>query len=218
MREKHDNIETVVFDLGGVLVDWNPRYLYRKLFEDEMAMESFLAEVCSMAWNERQDRGRTWAEAIDEAIAQHPAHETNIRAYRDRWDEMLNGPFEDTVQVLDELHQADVRLLALTNWSAETFHYAEQRFEFLQRFEGILVSGKEHLMKPEPEIFQLLIHRYGLDPSRTLFIDDVQKNVDAALAQGLQAVRFVDAPRLRAELGNLGLAVAGAERRSPRSL
>ncbi|MDN6859450.1 HAD family phosphatase [Pseudomonas sp. CAN2814] len=208
MREQTGSIDTVVFDLGGVLVDWNPRHLYRKLFDgDEVAMEAFLTEVCNSAWNEQQDRGRPWAEAIAEAVARHPDQEANIRAYFERWDEMLAGALEETVLVLDELHRAGVRLLALTNWSAETFPVALERFEFLDRFEGVLVSGQEGLMKPEPEIFQLLIDRYGLVPSRTLFIDDVRKNVDAAVAQGLQAVQFSSAEQLRRDLEGFGLAL-----------
>lgn len=214
MREKQpvqherSSIDTVVFDLGGVLVDWNPRHLYRKIFDDELAMETFLAEACNAAWNERQDRGRPWADAIAEAVARHPAHEPNIRAYRERWEEMLGGAIEATVDVLHELHHNGVRLLALTNWSAETFHVAEERFPFLAQFEGVLVSGREGLMKPEPEIFQLLIQRYSLIPSRTLLIDDVQKNVDAALAQGMRAVQFIDAGQLRRDLQSFGLPVA----------
>lgn len=208
MQADTQAIDAVVFDLGGVLVDWNPRHLYRKLFvNDEAAMETFLKDVCNMAWNERQDRGRSWAEAVSEAIAHHPAHESYIRAYHERWDEMLNGALDDTVQVLEELHGAGVRLLALTNWSAETFHHAEARFDFLKKFEGILVSGQEGLMKPEPEIFQLLVSRYDLNPSRTVFVDDVQKKVDAAIAQGLRAVRFTSAVQLREDLGRLGLPV-----------
>lgn len=209
VESKSTSIDTVVFDLGGVLVDWNPRHLYRKIFDDEAAMEAFLADICNSAWNERQDRGRPWAEAIEEAIALHPVHEPQIRAYRSRWDEMLGGALEDTVQVLNELHHAGIRLLALTNWSAETFHVAEERFEFLGKFEGVLVSGREGMMKPEPEIFQLLIRRYGLAPSRTLFIDDVQKNVDAAAAQGLRAVQFTSAQQLRADLQKYDVAIAG---------
>ena len=206
MQREHISVDTVVFDLGGVLVDWNPRYLYRKIFNgDEAAMEAFLADVCNQAWNERQDRGRPWAEAIAEAVAQHPAHEPHIRAYRSRWDEMLGGKMDETEQVLNELHDAGVQLLALTNWSAETFHVAEERFEFLKKFSGVLVSGREGLMKPEPEIFQLLFQRYGLEPSRTLFIDDVQKNVDAALAQGMRAVQFTSAAQLRDDLSTFGL-------------
>lgn len=208
--EKYD-VNTVVFDLGGVLVDWNPRHLFRKLLDgDEAAMETFLKEICNSAWNEKQDRGRPWSEAIDEAIAQYPLHAHHIRAYRERWDEMLGGALEETVEVLNELHHSGVRILALTNWSAETFHIAEQRFGFLEKFEGILVSGRERMMKPEPEIFQLLISRYDLTPSRTLFIDDVQANVDAAVEQGLLALQFTSALQLRNELREIGLPIAVA--------
>lgn len=208
MQNESTSVDTVVFDLGGVLVDWNPRHLYRKVFNgDEATMEAFLSGICNSAWNEQQDRGRPWAEAIDEAIALHPLHEPHIRAYRERWDEMLGGALEETVHVLNALHRSGVRLLALTNWSAETFHVAEERFEFLEKFEGVLVSGREGMMKPEPEIFQLLIRRYGLVPSRTLFIDDVQKNVDAAVSQGMHAVRFVSAGQLHHDLKQFGLSI-----------
>lgn len=206
------NVDTVVFDLGGVLVDWNPRHLYRKIFNgDDAAMEAFLADVCNTAWNEKQDRGRPWDDAIDEAIALHPHYEPHIRAYRDRWGEMLSGALDDTVQVLNELHHSGVRLLALTNWSADTFHIADERFEFLGKFDGIVVSGREGMMKPEPEIFQLLVRRYELDPSRTLFIDDVQKNVDAAQAQGIRGIRFANALQLRNDLEKVGLMTTPAD-------
>lgn len=199
-------VDTVVFDLGGVLIDWNPRHLYRKLFgADEAAMEAFLEQVCTGAWNERQDRGRSWAEAVAEAVARHPAHAAHIRAYHERWEEMLGGALHDSVAILRELKAAGVRVLALTNWSAETFPIAERRFDFLAWFDGIVVSGREGLMKPEPEIFRLLVERHRLDPSRTVFIDDHARNVDAALAAGLRALRFVEARRLRAELIELGL-------------
>lgn len=212
MHNETTTVEAVVFDLGGVLVDWNPRHLYRKIFnDDESAMEAFLGDICNTAWNEKQDRGRPWAEAIGEAIALHPWYEHHIRAYRDRWDEMLGGALKETVDILNELHQSGVRLLALTNWSAETFHLAEERFEFLERFEGVLVSGREGLMKPEPEIFQLLIRRYDLYPPRTLFIDDVHKNVAAAEAQGLRAIQFTNAQQLRIDLAKWGLPLAESE-------
>lgn len=206
-----DAVDVVVFDLGGVLIDWNPRHLYRKLFgADEAAMEAFLQHVCNSAWNERQDRGRPWAEAVAEAVARHPAHEPHIRAYHERWEEMLGGALHDTVAILRELKAAGVRVLALTNWSAETFPIAERRFDFLQWFDGVVVSGREGLMKPEPEIFQRLIERHRLEPSRTVFIDDHARNVEAAIGAGLRALRFVDAQRLRTDLAALGLPVRAA--------
>lgn len=201
-------VDTVVFDLGGVLIDWNPRHLYRKLFgADEAAMEAFLAQVCNMAWNEQQDRGRSWDEAVADAIAQHPGHASNIRAYRDRWPEMLRGAIDGSVAILESLKARGVRVLALTNWSAETFPVALARFPFMQWFDGIVVSGQERMMKPEPEIFRLLIARYRLLPAATVFIDDTQVNVDAAVSEGLRALRFVEPGQLRRDLEALGVAL-----------
>lgn len=194
-------IEAVVFDLGGVLIDWNPRHLYRSLFEDEAEMEAFLRDVCSPAWNLEQDRGRPFAEAIELLSAEFPAYATLIAAYFERWPEMLRGPIDDTVEILRELRDAGrVRLFALTNWSAETFHHALERFSFLEWFDGIVVSGREGLVKPDPAIYRLLTDRYGLDPGRTLFIDDVERNVEGARTAGLQAIHFECPAALRREL------------------
>ncbi|MGF6125265.1 2-haloacid dehalogenase [Pseudomonas frederiksbergensis] len=201
-------INTAVFDLGNVLIRWNPRNLYKKLFGDDVeAMETFLTEVCHTAWNEQQDRGRSWQEAIEEAIARHPDQEAMIRAYRERWEETLDGAIEDTVAILDELHANGIRLLALTNWSAETFPIALERFEFLQRFEGILVSGAEGVIKPSPEIFQLLASRYDVDMRRAVFIDDHQPNIEGAQRVGLHGIQFFNAAQLRGDLVALGLPV-----------
>lgn len=201
-------INTAVFDLGNVLIRWNPRNLYKKLFGDDVeAMETFLSEVCHTAWNEQQDKGRTWQEATEEAIARHPEQEALIRAYRERWEETLDGAIEETVTILDELHANGIRLLALTNWSAETFPIALERFEFLQRFEGILVSGAEGVIKPSPEIFQLLASRYDVDCRRAVFIDDHKPNIDGAQREGFHAIQFFDAAQLRRDLVALGLPV-----------
>lgn len=200
---------TIVFDLGNVLIRWNPRNLYRQFFgDDTAAMETFLSEVCSPAWNEEQDRGRTWAEAVQEAISRHPSQETLIRAYDERWEETISGPIEETVDILRELKEKEIRLLALTNWSAEKFPVALNQFSFLQWFEGILVSGEEYLIKPDPAIFMLLASRYTLDPTRTVFIDDSMHNIDAASRLGFQALHFTDADKLRQDLLAIGLPVA----------
>ena len=200
------SINTVVFDLGNVLIRWNPRNLYRKLFgDDEQAMETFLSEVCSTDWNERQDAGRSWQEAIDEAIARHPRQEALIRAYRERWEEMLGGAMEETVEILEQLHAKQVRLLALTNWSAETFPIALERFAFLNRFEGILVSGAEGVIKPAPQIFQLLKSRYQLEGHHAVFIDDHAPNIEGARREGFHALQFSNAGQLREDLAALGL-------------
>ncbi|WP_045765313.1 HAD family hydrolase [Xanthomonas albilineans] len=199
------NIDTVVFDLGGVLIDWNPRYLYRRLFAQEAQMEHFLREICSPQWNERQDAGRPWHEAVAELSALHPAHAPMIAAYHARWPEMLGGALDDTVAVLEELRGCDVRLYALTNWSHETFPIARERYPFLAWFEGVLVSGEERLVKPDPAIFALLCARYAITPSRAVFIDDAPRNVHAAAGIGMQALQFRDAATLRAALIALGL-------------
>jgi 2-haloacid dehalogenase len=199
-------VDTVVFDLGNVLIQWDPRHLYRKIFgADVAAMEHFLSEVCTMAWNEQQDRGRPWEEGIAEAIARHPAQAPHIRAFYDRWEEMIPGALEDTVDILRQLRALNIRLLALTNWSAQTYHFAEERFPFLGWFEGIVVSGRERLVKPEPAIFQLLIERYQLRPERTAFIDDSLRNVVAAQAEGLHGIHFLGAADLRGRLQALGI-------------
>lgn len=203
---KGREIDTVIFDLGNVLIRWDPRHLYRKLFGDDTdAMERFLTEVCHPEWNERQDAGRTWQEAIDEAIKRHPEHEALIRAYRLRWDEMLDGAILDSVAVLQQLRDNGTRLLALTNWSRETFPVALERYEFLRWFEGILVSGQEGLIKPDPAIFRLLISRFGIDVSRAIFIDDSLRNVNGAQQVGLRAIHFENAEKLQTDLRALGL-------------
>jgi 2-haloacid dehalogenase len=204
-------LDTVVFDLGNVLIDWSPRHLYRKLFgADIEGMERFLAEVCNGAWNERQDAGRTWEEGIQEAVARYPEQADLIRAFRHRWDEMLGGPMHDSVAVLEELRKNGTRLLALTNWSRETFPIALERYEFLSWFEGILVSGQEGIIKPDPAIYRLLISRFAVDVSRAVFIDDSLRNVEGARLVGLHALHFGGAAKLRSDLIALGLPLVQA--------
>ncbi len=198
-------IEAAVFDLGGVLIDWNPRHLYRKLFEDERQMERFLTEVCSPQWNLSLDAGRPFEEGAAELLARHPDSEPLIRAWKERWEEMLGGAIPGTVEILEELHAAGLPLHALTNWSAETFPIGLRRFPFLGRFRHILVSGQVGLVKPDPRIFALLVERTGLAPERSVFIDDSQANAAAAQRIGFHAIRFTGAEALRAELARLGL-------------
>lgn len=205
MNAAGGRFDTVVFDLGGVLIDWNPRHLYRRLFGDEAAMERFLAEVCTMHWNEQQDAGRGWDEAIATLSAQHPQHAGLIAAYRARWDEMLGGPLAPSVAVLDELRGRNLRLYALTNWSHETFPIAWERYDFLHWFAGVMVSGQERLLKPDPAIFRRLLSRFGLLPQRTIYIDDASRNVDAARRLGMHGLLFRDAATLRAELRAAGV-------------
>jgi len=198
-------IKTVIFDLGNVLIGWDPRRLYRQLIEDEAQMEWFLREVCSSAWNEQQDAGRPWAEGTALLRAQFPEHAELIDAYHLRWKETLLGPIEGSVALLQELKEHGVRLLALTNWSQETFPIARQLYPFLQWFEGIVVSGEERLVKPDPRIYQRLLERYQVDPATALYIDDSQRNVAAAEALGMHGCWFRDPVGLRERLVELGL-------------
>jgi 2-haloacid dehalogenase len=193
-------VKAVVFDLGGVLIDWDPRYLYRKLLEDEAAVEEFLATVCTPEWNLEQDRGRPFAEGVAELVERFPVHAAAITAYHERWTEMLGGEIGGTVGLLAELRANGVPLYALTNWSAETFGIARERYEFLSWFDGVLVSGEERLVKPDPAIFWLFLDRFGLDPEATFYIDDSPANVAAASQLGFDAVRFTDPAQLRRDL------------------
>lgn len=198
-------IDTVVFDLGGVLIDWDPRHLYRQLFDDQAAMEHFLSDICSPQWNAQQDAGRPWHEAVAELSARYPTHAPMIATYRARWPEMLGDELAGSVAILQELRAQGLRLYALTNWSQETFPLARERYRFLHWFEGIVVSGEERLIKPDPAIFELLLSRYGITAAHAVFIDDATRNVSAATAAGLHAIHFLDPAQLRRELIALGL-------------
>ena len=198
-------IRAVVFDLGGVLIDWNPRHLYRKLFADAVAMEQFLATVCTQAWNEEQDAGRPWDEAVVLLAARHPQHRELIAAYHHRWDEMLADPIAGSVEILADLRASRTPVYALTNWSAEKFPIARARYAFLAWFDGIVVSGEVGMRKPDPRIFGHLLERHGLAAPSTLLIDDSPANVAAARGLGMAAVPFTTPDRLRADLKSFGL-------------
>jgi len=194
-----------VFDLGGVLIDWNPRYLYRKLLHDEAAVDRFLSTVCTQSWNERQDAGRSFAEGCAVLKQAHPQHSELIDAWFSRYEEMLGGAIEGSVAILSELHAKQLRLFVLSNWSAETFPFALRRFEFLRWFNGVLLSGEVGLIKPDPRIFQLLFEKYDIDPAEAVFVDDHARNVATARELGMPSIHFTDATTLRQELGRLGL-------------
>jgi 2-haloacid dehalogenase len=198
--------DTVVFDLGGVLIDWDPRHLYRKLFAgDEAAMEHFLATVCTHEWNRGQDAGRTFADGARRLKTEHPDKAELIDAYCARFDEMMPGPIAGSVEILTELKALGSSLDCLTNFSAETYPPTFERFEFLRWFRGVLVSGEVGVIKPDPRIFELLLKRFAIDPQRAVYIDDVAVNVDAARPFGIHAIHFTTPTTLRAELAKLGL-------------
>lgn len=200
------NERAVVFDLGGVLLDWNPRYLYRTLFDgDEERVEHFLARVCTMEWHTKHDAGRSMAEGIAELIERHPKEELFIRAFKDRWREMFRGNIEGSLDILRELHGADVPLYALTNYSAEKFDDLLDMVDFIPLFRDVLVSGRVGLIKPDLSIFEMMLARFGLEPARTVFIDDTLANIDTANTLGLTAIYFQDPTQLRGSLNELGL-------------
>lgn len=198
--------DIVVFDIGGVLLDWDPRHLFAKIFGTRTDdMEWFLTHVCSSEWNLAQDGGRPWAEAENLLINAHPAHEDNIRAFRARWPEMIAGPIHGTVELLDQLHMAGVPLYAITNFAGDTYKVARQMFPFLNTFRDTVVSGDEKMLKPAKPIFDLLAARNDLEHRRMVFIDDSQKNVDGARAAGLHGIHFTGPDALRSELTALGI-------------
>jgi len=197
----HSKIDTIIFDLGGVLIDWNPRHLYRKIFKTEEEIDWFLQNICTSEWNEQQDAGRSFEEATDELLSKFPDHEIPIRAWYGRWKETINGPITETVKIFEELREAKkYRLYALTNWSEQTFPWALENFNFLQWFEGIVVSGVEKTRKPFPEFYQILLSRYNIDPTKALFIDDSHRNIIGAQALGINGIHFQSPTQLRSEL------------------
>ena len=194
-------INTIIFDLGAVLIDWNPDYMYRSIFADEQQMRDFLTTVTTSDWNEEQDAGRSLHEGTEWLVAQHPHHEENIRAFYGRWIEMLGNAFEGTVEIFKELKDSGkYKIYALTNWSAETFPMAQKKFEFLGWFDGIVVSGAEKMRKPAPEFYQILLDRYNVNPQESLFIDDNYRNILAAEKMGINCIHFTSSERLREEL------------------
>lgn len=198
--------DIVIFDLGGVLIDWNPRHLYRKLFaSDEAAMEAFLATVCTHDWNRCQDAGRSFAEGAGLLKAEHPDKAALIDAYGARFDEMMPGPIAGSVEILADLHQRGVPLYGLTNFSAETYPPTVARFEFLRWLRGVVVSGEVGVIKPDPRIYEIAIERFAIDPHRAVYIDDVPINAEAAVRFGIHGIHFTSAALLRVELTSLGL-------------
>jgi len=198
-------LTTVVFDIGNVLIEWNPRNLYGKIFADPEQMEWFLANICTNSWNLEQDRGRPFAEAIEERIARFPQWEVEIRAYDVRWDEMVSGEIEGSVAALRALQADGWPLYAITNFSREKYADACRRFAFLNEFRGTVVSAHEGVLKPSPEIFQLFLSRYGLSADECLFVDDSAANVATAADLGFHAHHFDGAEGLHKELTRRGL-------------
>ncbi len=194
-----------MFDIGNVLIDWNPRYLYRKIFADEEEMERFLGTVTTPEWHLEQDRGRSIDEGTTLLVSRHPEYAREIEAFYGRWEEMFGGPIEGSVRLLRELRERGYPLYALTNFSTETFPLARAWYQFLDLFDEIVVSGDLGMVKPDPEIYGVLVKRTGLNPATSVFIDDSASNVRAAEALGFKGMLFEDAGGLRDNLTYLGL-------------
>lgn len=195
-----------IFDLGGVLLEWNPRHLYRKLFAgDETAMEHFLSTVCTVQWNEEQDAGRSFADATEALMPRHADKRALIEAWGARFDEMVPGAIEGTVALLAELKERNVPLYAISNWSSETFEPLRKRFEFLTWFRDIVISGNERVIKPDPRIFRALLTRNAISPESAVFIDDDPRNAAAAAALGIHGIHFCGPEALRRDLAAVGI-------------
>lgn len=200
------SVDTILWDLGGVVIEWDPEIPFLERIPDAEERRWFLTEVCSRAWNEEQDRGRSLADANRYLIEKHPDQRERIEAFYGNWEEMLTGEVPRTRALIEDTKAAGVRALALTNWSAETWPRGLKRYPWLETsFEQVLVSGRERVKKPDPAIFSLAIERFSLDPARTLFVDDVQKNVDGARSLGLLGHHFQGADAFRAHLASLGV-------------
>lgn len=199
-------IKNLIFDFGGVLMDWNPRYFFKDYFNDDKKMEYFLKNIAHDEWNSEQDRGRTTAEGTDFLIEKHPQWEKEIRAYYDNWPVMLKADIPQNVAVLRKLAHSNYELFGLTNWSAETFPYALEHYDFFKIFKGkIVVSGDEKLIKPDPKIWHILLERYNLKPEESVFIDDNPKNIEVAKSLGFQTVHVTENCDLEMELRALGV-------------
>jgi len=196
-------IKNIVFDFGGVLLDWNPRYLYRTFFCDEKEMDYFLANICTFEWNAEQDRGRPFSEGIKLLQSQHPEYREAIQLYGDKWEVMLNSEIMDGVILLRELKEQNFSIWGLTNWSAETLPIAYRRYDFFTLFDGIVVSGEEKLIKPDKRIYKVLLDRYMLNAEESVFIDDNSANLEAAQEFGFKTVLFDNISKVRERLLNI---------------
>jgi len=198
------SINTIIFDLGNVLVDWNPQHVYGEYFESEEKKKYFFENICTMDWNEEQDAGRSIVEATQELVQKFPDWEQAIRDYYGRWTEMLRGPIHETVEIFRQLKESGkYKLYALTNWQAGLFDIALVRYNFLHWFDGRVVSGEEKMRKPHPEFYKRLLDRYNVNPGQALFIDDNLRNIEGSEAVGIKGILFQNPAQLKEELTRL---------------
>ena len=197
-------IKNIIFDFGGVLIDWNPKYLYQSVFQDAKQMNFFLDNICTPEWNIKQDAGRSFIEATQELVNEYPQYEKEIKMFYSNWSEMIGGDIKDNVCLLKDLKNK-YRLFGLTNWSAESFPIVFNKYPFFEEFEGIVVSGTEKMIKPDARIYKLLLSRYGLIANESLFIDDNQENIHAADKLGFKTIHLTDNVNLKIEINKLAL-------------
>ncbi len=200
-------IDTIIFDLGGVLIDWNPEYVFLDAFDgNQEKMQWFLDNVCTMSWNENQDTGYPLKQATEDLVKQFPEYEIFIKMYYGNWEKMLGGAITETVEILKNIIDSkQYRVIALTNWSNETFPIAQKRFEFLKWFEGIVVSAEEKTRKPFKVIYEICLNRYHINPEKALFIDDNLRNIKAANLLGIHGIRFENPEQLLRELKSFNI-------------
>lgn len=201
-------IKNIIFDFGGVVMDWNPRYFFKDYFKDDEKMEFFLKNIAVDEWNAEQDRGRTLAEGTEIQVAKFPEWEKEIRAYYDNWSIMLRSEIPKNVEVLRKLAKTQYQLFGLTNWSHETFPYALENYDFFELFDGkIVVSGQEKLIKPNPEIWKVLLDRYAIKAEESVFIDDNFKNIEVAKSLGFLTIHITENTDLDDELSKIGVKI-----------
>ena len=194
-----------MWDVGNVLIDWDPRYMYRTVIADENAMEDFLRDVCHYEWNLEQDKGRAWVDAIALKTAEFPHHAEWIRAYSERWRDMVSGPIAGSVEILQAMKNANIPLYAITNFSHEKWPVAQDAFPFLKLFDGVTVSGEVKMLKPDPEIYRHFLTSFSLNAGDLLFIDDREENIEAARVEGFHGIVFENAEKLRHSLKSFGI-------------
>lgn len=211
MSERNETVRAIVFDFGGVLMDWDPWYLYREMFPDKASMHAFLDEIEFAEWNYEQDKGRAFADAVAERTDKFPQHANKIQAYDERWLETIGGDIGGTVEILRGLKRAGYPLYGLSNWSAEKFPLIRDEYPFFALFDGIVLSGEVKLAKPDPRIFELLLQQTGFPAQECLFIDDSETNIRAARALGFQTVHYQSSEQLAKELERLGVRVNEGE-------
>tara|TARA_B100001094_G_scaffold54357_1_gene49881 strand:- start:17365 stop:17976 length:612 start_codon:yes stop_codon:yes gene_type:complete len=201
-------IKTIIFDLGGVLIDWNPEYVYLKEFNgDRIKMKWFFDNICTPSWNEQQDKGKLMKKATQERVKLFPEYKRLIEMFYGRWEEMLKKEISGTVKILEDLKRNNYRLIALTNWSAETFPIAKKKYKFLKLFEGIVVSGKIKMLKPFKEIYDFTLEKYNLDPKECVFIDDRLDNIQGAVRCGINGIHFESPEKLINELKKIKIEI-----------